>query len=132
MLNTKGLLFPFDVIMVCIRWYAAYTLSYRHLDEMMGERGVEVDHSSINRWAIRFLPLLEKAFRKHKRPAGSSWRVSAAKVEPSAGYEAPSFEGICGGVWSSPIATLPKVRNWRQTCLSSRDKGDVATLDPIA
>jgi hypothetical protein len=60
MLNTKGMRFPIDVIMVCIRWYAAYPLSYRHLEEMMEERGVFVDHSSINRWAIRFLPQLEE------------------------------------------------------------------------
>jgi putative transposase len=56
MLNTKGLRFPIDVVLVCIRWYAAYPLSYRHLEEMMAERSVSVDHSSINRWAIRFLP----------------------------------------------------------------------------
>jgi transposase-like protein len=48
MLNTKGMRFPIDVILVCIRWYAAYPLSYRHLEEMMEERGVEVDHSTIN------------------------------------------------------------------------------------
>jgi putative transposase len=75
MLNTKGMRFPSDVILVCIRWYASYSLSYRHLEEMMQERGVLVDHSSINRWAIRFLPLLEKTFRKHKRPVGKSWRM---------------------------------------------------------
>jgi len=40
MLNTKGMRFPIDVILVCIRWYAAYPLSYRHLEEMMQERGV--------------------------------------------------------------------------------------------
>ena len=81
MLNTKGLRFPIDVILVCIRWYAAYPLSYRHLEEMMQERGVFVDHSSINRWAIRFLPLLEKVFRKHKRPAGVSWRMDETYIK---------------------------------------------------
>src|SRR5450759_2064083 len=60
MLATKGMRFPIDVILVCIRGYAAYPLSHRQLEEMMQERGVFVDHSSINRWAIRFLPLLEK------------------------------------------------------------------------
>jgi len=65
MLGTKGMRFSIDVILVCIRWYAAYPLSYRHLDEMMQARGVFVDHSSINRWAIWFLPLLEKVFRRH-------------------------------------------------------------------
>jgi putative transposase len=42
---------------------------------MMQERGVAVDHSSINRWTIRFLPLLEKAFRKHKHAVSKSWRM---------------------------------------------------------
>jgi len=51
MLNTKGMRFPIDVILVCIRWYAAYPLSCRHLEEMMEERGVSVDHSTISRWA---------------------------------------------------------------------------------
>ena len=80
MLNTKGMRFPLEVILVCIRWYAAYPLSLRHLEEMMQERGVEVDHSTINRWAIRCLPLLEKIFRKHKRPVGSSWRVDETYI----------------------------------------------------
>jgi putative transposase len=75
MLATKGMRFPIDVILVCIRWYAAYPLSYRHLEEMMQERGVLVDHSSINRWAIRFLPLLEKVFRKYKHQVGGNWRM---------------------------------------------------------
>lgn len=81
MLNTKGMRFPIDVILVCIRWYAAYPLSYRHLEEMMEERGVVVDHSSINRWAIRFLPLLEKVFRKYKRPVGGSWRMDETYIK---------------------------------------------------
>ena len=81
MLVTKGMRFPIDVILVCIRWYAAYPLSYRHLEEMMEERGVFVDHSSINRWAIRFLPLLEKVFRKHKRPVGGSWRMDETYIK---------------------------------------------------
>jgi transposase-like protein len=81
MLNTKGMRFPLEVILVSIRWYAAYPLSYRHLEEMMEERGVQVDHSTINRWSIRFLPLLEKAFRKYKRPVGVSWRMDETYIK---------------------------------------------------
>jgi len=81
MLAAKGMRFPIDVILVCIRWYAAYPLSYRQLEEMMEERGVVVDHSSINRWAIRFLPLLEKVFRKHQRRVGGSWRVDETYIK---------------------------------------------------
>ena len=81
MLATKGMRFPIDLILICIRWYAAYPLSYRHLEEMMEERGVFVDHSSINRWAIRFLPLLEKVFCKYKRPVGGSWRMDETYIK---------------------------------------------------
>jgi len=81
MLNFKGMRFPIDVVLVCIRWYAAYPLSYRHLEEMMEERGVSVDHSSINRWAIRFLPLIEKMARKHKRRVGGSWRMDETYIK---------------------------------------------------
>jgi len=77
----KGTRFPTDVLPVCIRWYAAYPLSYRRLDEMMQERGVFVDHSSINRWAIRFLPLLEKVLRRHKRPMGGRWRMDGTYLK---------------------------------------------------
>ena len=64
MLNTKGMRFPIDVILMCIRWYTAYPLSYRHLEERMEERGIFVDHSTINHWAInhwaiKFLPFID-------------------------------------------------------------------------
>ncbi|MFZ6755221.1 IS6 family transposase [Undibacterium sp. Dicai25W] len=81
MLDTKRMRFPLEIISACIRWYAAYPLSYRHLEEMMQERGAFVDHSSINRWAIRFLPLIEKTFRKYKRPVGSSWRMDETYIK---------------------------------------------------
>ena len=81
MLNFKGVRFPIDVILVCIRWYVAYPLSYRHIEEMMKERSVSVDHSSINRWAIRFLPLIEKMAREHKRPVGCSWRMDETYIK---------------------------------------------------
>ena len=81
MLAVKGMRFPIEVILVCIRWYAAYPLSCRHLEEMMEERGVTVDHSTVSRWAIRFLPLLEKIFRKYKRPVGGSWRMDETYIK---------------------------------------------------
>lgn len=49
MLKMKGMRFPKEIILLCIRWYAAYSLSYRNLEEMMQERGVYVDHSSVSR-----------------------------------------------------------------------------------
>ncbi len=58
-----------------------YPLSCRHLEEMMEERGVSADHSTVSRWTIRFLPLLEKIFRKYKRPVGGSWRMDETYIK---------------------------------------------------
>jgi putative transposase len=66
----KRLHYPFDVMLMCVRWYVAYGLSVRNLEEMMAERGIEVDHSTVHRWVIKLLPILEKAFRRRKRPGG--------------------------------------------------------------
>ena len=77
----KRLHYPLDVILLCVRWYVAYSLSLRNLEEMMAERGFEVDHSSVHRWVIKLVPLFEKAFRRHKRPVGRSWRMDETYVK---------------------------------------------------
>jgi len=77
----KRLHYPLDVILLCVRWYVAYSLSLRNLEEMMAERGIEVDHSSVHRWVIKLLPVFKKAFRKRKRPVGKSWRVDETYVK---------------------------------------------------
>ncbi len=77
----KRLHYPLDVILLCVRWYVAYPLSLRHLEEMMAERGFEVDHSSMHRWVIKLVPLFEKAFRRQKRPLGKSWRMAETYVK---------------------------------------------------
>ena len=53
MLSFKGAHFEKEIILTCVRWYVAYPLSYRQLEEMMQERGVTVDHSTINRWVLK-------------------------------------------------------------------------------
>ena len=77
----KRLHYPLDVILLCVRWYVAYSLSLRNLEEMMAERGFEVDHSIVHRWVIKLVPLFEKAFRRHKRPVGRSWRMDETYVK---------------------------------------------------
>ena len=70
-----------EIILVCVRWYVAYPLSLRHLEEMMAERGVVVDHSTIHRWAIKMLPGLAAVCRRRKRPVGKSWRMDETYVK---------------------------------------------------
>ena len=76
----KRLHFPLEVMLVCVRWYAAYPLSLRQLEEMMAERGVSVDHATVHRWALKILPVLAAVFRRHKRPVGSSWRMDETYI----------------------------------------------------
>jgi transposase-like protein len=80
-MNMKRMRFPLDIILVCIRWYAAYPLSLRHIEEMMEERGVRVDHSTISRWALKFLVLVEKTSRQYKCPVGLSWRMDETYIK---------------------------------------------------
>ena len=64
-----------------VRWYVAYPLSTRHVEELMEERGVEVDHSTINRWVMKYSPQLEEAFHRHKRPVWVSWRMDETYIK---------------------------------------------------
>ncbi|HIE64511.1 MAG: IS6 family transposase [Nitrospira sp.] len=80
MLSFKGCHFEKEIILLCTRWYLAYPLSYLHIEEMMEERGVDVDHSTINRWVLKFTPFIEKEFRKKKSPIGLSWRMDETYV----------------------------------------------------
>ena len=73
--------YPLEVMLVCVRWYVAYPLSLRHLEEMMAERGVAIDHSTIHRWAIKMLPVLAAVCRRRKRPVGRSWRMDETYVK---------------------------------------------------
>jgi putative transposase len=77
----RRLHFPLDVMLLCVRWHVAYSLSLRNLEEMMAERAIGVDHSTVHRWVIKLVPLFEKTFRKHKRPVGKSWRMDETYIK---------------------------------------------------
>jgi putative transposase len=76
----KGSHFEREIVLWGVCWYVAYPVSYRQLEEMMEERGVDVDHSSLNRWVLEYVPLLDKAFRARKRRVGDSWRMDETYV----------------------------------------------------
>ena len=82
MIDFKGHRFEKNIILLCVRWYLAYPLSYRNLEEMMEERGVRIDHTNIYRWVRKFTPQLEAKFRKgKKRPVGNSWRMDETYIK---------------------------------------------------
>ena len=70
-----GFCFPPDVIVLAVRWYLRFALSYRDVEELLAERGVEVDHVTIYRWVQRFTPLLAEAARPCRHAVGDRWQV---------------------------------------------------------
>ena len=80
-ISFKGAHFPQEVILMGVRWYLAYPLSTRHVEELMAERGVEVDHATINRWVSKYSPQLEEAFHRRKRPVWVSWRLDETYIK---------------------------------------------------
>ena len=73
--------FPVEIILVCVRWYCKYGISYRDLTEMMQERDVEVDPSTIMRWVHRYAPELEKRVPAYQGYGSTSWRVDETYVK---------------------------------------------------
>ena len=70
-----------EVILLNVRWYCRYALSYRDLEEMMLERGIKVDHSTINRWVLKYAPELDKRLRPHLQLTNDSWRVDETYIK---------------------------------------------------
>jgi putative transposase len=79
-ISFKGAHCPKDIILMGVRWYVAYPLSYRHVEELMEERGVLVDHATIQRWVVKYSPLLEEAFHRRKRSVWISWRMDETYI----------------------------------------------------
>jgi putative transposase len=77
----KGAHFPKEIVLMGVRWSVAYPLSTRHVEELMQERGVSVDHSTVNRWVIKYSPQLEEAFHRCKRPVWVSWRMDETYIQ---------------------------------------------------
>ena len=74
--------FKQEIILMLVRWYLAYSLSYRDIEELAAERALKVDHSTVQRWVVRYSPQLEENFRqRHKRPVGGSWRMDETYIK---------------------------------------------------
>jgi transposase-like protein len=76
-----GFRFPPDVIVLAVRWYLRFGLSYRDIEELLAERGVEVDQVTIYRWVLRFIPLLADAARPCRHALGDRWQVDETNVK---------------------------------------------------
>jgi transposase-like protein len=77
----KGRHFDRTGILLCVRWYLAYNLSLRNLEEMMTERGISVDHATIHRWTVHYAPLLLEQFNRRERPVSRKWHIDETYIK---------------------------------------------------
>ncbi len=77
----QGDAFPKSVIMYAVFFYVRYPVSYRDLQEIMAERGVEIDHATLNRWVVKYAPEIAAQAQRRKRPTLGSWRVDVTYVK---------------------------------------------------
>ena len=101
--------FQAEIILLCVRWYLRYPLSYRDLEEMMRERGLHSDHTTIYRWVQHYAPELEKRCRPHLKATNDSWRVDETDArEGEKGVDVPlsrcRFSGRYPGISLEPEA----------------------------
>ena len=81
MISFKGKHFPKDVILFAVHFYLRYPVSYQDLEEIMQERGVDVDHTTLNRWVIEYAPLIAEEAQRRKAPTSRSWRMDETYVK---------------------------------------------------
>jgi putative transposase len=129
----KRLHYPFEVMLACVRWYVAYPLSLRHIEEMMQERGVFVDHVTIHRWAIKVLAVLAAVFRTRKRPVGRSWRLDETYIKVSGQwkylYRTVDRTGDTVDFLLTSKRDLPAARRFLDRAINLHDVPEKITID---
>jgi putative transposase len=129
----KRLHYPLEVMLTCVRWYVAYPLSLRHIEEMMQELGVFVDHVTVHRWAIKVLPVPAAVFRTRKRPVGSSWRMDETYIKVSGQwmclYRAVDRDGDTVDFHLTAKRDLAAARRFLERAMNLHDVPEKITID---
>ena len=129
----KGRHFDESIILLCVRWYLAYGLSLRDLKEMMAERGVGVDHSTIHRWVVHFAPLLLKRFNRRKRSVTGKWHVDETYIKVRGRwmylYRAIDSAGDTVEFWFSEHRDLAAAKRFFSKALEHHGRPDRVVID---
>jgi putative transposase len=129
----KGRHFDRSVILLCVRWYLAYSLSLRDLEEMMAERGISVDHATIHRWTIHYAPLLLEQFKRRKRPVGRNWHVDETYIKVRGRwmylYRAIDSNGDTVEFWFSERRNLAAAKRFLSRALKRHGRPERIVID---
>ena len=134
MISFKSKHYKKDIILMLVRWYLAYSLSYRDVEELALERGLNVDHSTIHRWVIEYAPQLEQSFRKrHKKQVGVSWRMDETYIKVKGEwkylYRAVDKEGNTVDFMLSEKRDEPAARKFFIKAIGSNGIPEKVTMD---
>ena len=132
----KGRHFDQEIIILCVRWYITFKLSFRDLVQMMAERGITLSHTTILRWVQQYVPEFEKRWNHYARPVGDSWRVDEIYIKVKGQwvylYRAVDKQGrtvdfLLRGCLKSPdsrqilssMCLLQLPESWHEACTTS-------------
>ena len=128
-----GFRFPPEVILLAVRWYLRFGLSYRDLEELLAERGIEVDHVTFRRWVQRFTPLLGDAARPCRHAVGSRWFVDETYVKVAGRwryvYRAVDQHSQVIDVYVSARRDIAAARKFFATALTAHGEPDEVVTD---
>ena len=129
----KGRQFDRSVILLCLRWYLAYNLSLRDLEEMMAERGIAVDHATIHRWTVRYAPLLLERFNFNKRAVTGRWHVDETYIKVRGRwmylYRAIDSNGDTVEFWFSERRNLTAAKRFLSRALKQHGRPERIVID---
>jgi putative transposase len=129
----KGRHFDRSVILLCVRWYLAYNLSLRNLEEMMAERGISVDHATVHRWTVHYAPLLLEQFNRRKRAVSSRWHVDETYIKVRGQwrylYRAIDSNGDTVEFWFSERRNLTAAKRFLPNALKRHGRPDRIVID---
>ena len=129
----KGRHFDRSVILLCIRWYLAYNLSLRNLEEMMAERGISVDHATVHRWVVRYSPELLERFNLRKRSVSRKWHVDETYIKVRGQwrylYRAIDSNGNTVEFWLSERRNLTAAKRFLRKALQRHGRPERIVID---
>jgi transposase-like protein len=129
----NGRHFDRSVILLCVRWYLAYSLSLRDLEEMMAERGISVDHATIHRWTVHFASLLLEQFNRYKRAVTGKWHIDETYVKVRGQwrylYRAIDSNGDTVEFWFSERRNLTAAKRFLRKALKRHGRPERIVID---
>jgi putative transposase len=129
----KGRQFDKSVILLCVRWYLAYNLSLRNLEEMMAERGISVDHATVHRWVVRYSSELLERFNRRKRAVTAKWHIDETYIKVRGRwmylYRAIDSNGDTVEFWFRERRNLAAAKRFLHTALKRHGRPERIVID---